>query len=139
MRQIKFRVWDSVWKSFIDPSKYEIIFSSTNTSFGKMILKWNDYFPEEMFYSPNQTLNQFTGLHDKDGKEIYEGDILFNDMSEWKYSVSWDDLLFAFILNHVESQTWIFLHEINEDINCFEVIGNIYENSNLLENENRRN
>lgn len=71
----------------------------------------------------SETVGQYTGLTDKNGKEIYEGDILkwnekewgspFNEVVEWDYS--------QFNIRANDWKEW-----------C-EVIGNIYENTNLLE------
>lgn len=75
-------------------------------------------------------LMQFTGLKDKNGKEIYEGDIvsLYDPYTESIYSapVIWDDpnCRFAIMYTFVD-----FDFLIVDDI---EVIGNIYENPELL-------
>ena len=72
------------------------------------------------------TLGQFTGLHDKNGKEIYDGDIV-------KYKNMLGKIIFlqgAFQLSDFyEEEEWI-LGYINEEL---EVIGNIYDNPELLE------
>lgn len=129
MRQIKFRVWDNVYQTFIDKTKYEIVFSSSNSSFGKMILRWNDYLPEEMFYPPNQVLNQFTGLLDKHGKEIYENDILKvkigGDLQDNHWTVDSLEQL------HIEFSRDDSYYRFTE----VEIVGNIYENSELLNNK----
>ncbi len=81
---------------------------------------------------------QFTGLKDKNGAEIYEGDVLY-----WsafgRYSVEWDDLTACFTTTCVEkvaTEAFMYtnLFELNEDetINSCEVIGNIHENPDLL-------
>jgi hypothetical protein len=67
---------------------------------------------------------QFTGLLDKNGKEIYEGDIIraFDSMGEAiKHEIKWRQDLCAFTAH----QKWI-------DESKFEVIGNIYENPELI-------
>ena len=84
---------------------------------------------------PNTTpIMQFTGLTDKKGKEIYEGDIL--RFERWPYDpsegdapydlapVSWKDG--GFVLNDVHRN---YLEGGEE----FEIVGNIYENADLLE------
>ena len=72
MREIKFRVWD------LSISKYRASLTlSANTG---AICSSN---PE------HYVLEQFTGLHDKNGKEIYEGDIL--SQGETRFIVKWDD------------------------------------------------
>lgn len=80
------------------------------------------------------TVGQFTGLTDKNGKEIYEGDIILAGYYKWKSKVVWDEKCARFIgLTNDKDVNIVYVDMVDkDDKSAVEVIGNIYENPELL-------
>lgn len=84
------------------------------------------------------TVGQFTGLEDNNGKEIYEGDILdctvfdFNgNDKQYRVKIEWCYTEFCgFVIG--KGGVWWNLHFLWEQDDEIEVIGNIYDNPELL-------
>ena len=85
------------------------------------------------------TVGQYTGMKDKNGTKIFEGDILIlNDMDGSKgiYEVFWDGNNGKFAIAQNGNRNYVEdfeLFERNEYFKLFMVIGNIYDNPELLE------
>ena len=81
------------------------------------------------------TLGQFTGVKDINGKEIYEGDIIEISTGidkKNKAIVEFD--CYGFFINSINDTDVCYLGELDIDIDTFiEVIGNVYDNPELLE------
>ena len=79
---------------------------------------------------------QYTGIKDKNGKEIYEGDIVelkvSNGCCEMTGIIIYDEYDLAFELKDIDNQTQECLWYQEQEL---EVIGNIYDNSELLKEE----
>ena len=110
MRTIKFRAWD---KNNLRMLEHE------------QLLKSSPYY-QSPFTRDDIELMQFTGLLDKNGKEIYEGDIIQNEFG--KKIVTWCDGGFYCDEEKTIMRIYFWLLELSK----IKVIGNIYENPELL-------
>jgi len=122
----------------------------------KKMYQWEDLTNEEigdMLRNPQEEIMQYTGLKDKNGKEIYEGDIVkgtWSDYSEKERPDLWTTMVIKFGEGEVDASDY---EEYSIDIIGFyteylsgcdtrpssilhykklEIIGNIYENKDLL-------
>lgn len=113
MREIKFRAWDKENKEMVE---VELL--------GKRVLLVKDGEWENI---ENFEVMQYTGLKDKNGKEIYEGDIVNCFRHEG----------FEFVTTRLGAhgiETQLGFYPFIEVYGYAEVLGNIYENPELLDN-----
>jgi uncharacterized phage protein (TIGR01671 family) len=117
MREIKFRCWDDKIKRMIS---------------------WEDMLLEEWFLGDLQgwddlNIMQFTGLYDRTGKEIWERDIVktFNIRDNIVGKIQWNNDRLTWMIHppswHKNTSEHLFYYRGH-----IEVIGNIYENPELL-------
>lgn len=128
MRRIKFRVWDKTFKMMLSPKLVDIDFNEGKIEVTTDILRYEEVYTDEI---KDFVLMQYTGLKDKKGKEIYEGDILKCKLHNGKYenyTIVWNEKDACFdALNKDKSNFMLAtIWRISE------VIGNIYENEDLL-------
>jgi uncharacterized phage protein (TIGR01671 family) len=133
-REIKFRAWDTVLKIMVPSFDNWIDFDGNYWTTPDVT---HDTTNTEIVRGHNYILMQFTGLTDKNGKEIYEGDLLklksinypHYEPYIWEVYYSPESMMFRFRNNvpyprNCDSDIW-GLHD-------FEVIGNIYQNPELI-------
>ena len=123
----KFRAWLKEENKMIEPS--DIL--SISFKLCEMTPNYLHGFEKEKYDFYDLELMQSTGLKDKNGKEIFEGDILFGHAGEdfWEI-VEFDIEEGKWIRRDIWYNSKLDLSEYNENM---EIVGNIYENPELLE------
>lgn len=137
-REIKFRAFSKKTKKMYK----EVIHVNINSSEGiwTTVLRNDPFEAKTVHYSiqpEHCKIMQFTGLKDKNEKEIYEGDIVIYDrgVGNWTgqrmsttHEIVFNDEVFAFVMKYGSSYIKLRKHWNY----IYEVVGNIYENPELL-------
>ena len=132
-REIKFRVWDHNLKEYIEDSNADPMISWD----GKVYCYERQKEGGDVLVSGirNITVQQYTGMVDKDGKEIYEGDLLRMITEGMVYEVVYNSEYTAFTCRvhnyHLRADASDALCDL-WCVDCKEVIGNIFENPELI-------
>ena len=134
MREIKFRIWDNLEKDYLNEE--DIAIDNLNNIF---IFERYDSNDSELWYTrllpdpdnKRHVIEQCTGLKDKNGTEIYEGDIIKVEGDAEIYRVEW--IYSGFGLEpRYNSPFYPILGNVKL-CKKIEVIGNIHENPELME------
>ena len=137
-RKIQFRAWDKKNKKMykragISPHN-DLQYAVKQEGGGSRYFNFDDLHIEQdsIYYPDDIILMQYTGLKDKNGEEVYEGDVL-----------KWDDTEETGYVEYMEETTEYVVDEWKEgnkrskghslsSVDEVEIIGNIYQNPELI-------
>lgn len=135
MKELKFRVWIKDEERYYDESdeeSYTIVPNGNVTYTSEAYEEDGVWFTDTTSATNDVIVEQYTGLKDKNGKPIYERDIVKVKQLKRLYVVTYRLYDASFIL---ENDEWEEIIHLSLDKDDFEVVGNIHENPELLEGE----
>ena len=132
MRKLAFRAWDKKNKGFIAGFNMVNFHSYYNKGLEPHVYRY-----DVEWKLSDIELMQFTGLKDKNGKEIYESDLLMCEEGI-RYKLEWEEQYGGYRVYFWEGKDWDWDEQIDDMYDyqtkriSLEIIGNLYENPELL-------
>ncbi len=135
-RNLKFRAWDKLQNKFLYPYPNGFDILGETTCFDLIGMQIKEFTPNltTLERLNDVIITQFTGIYDKNKKEIFEGDILKVELFTKPYLITYgnSEKFGASFCVESKHSTW-YLCKIWADSS--EIIGNIFENPELYEVE----
>ena len=122
-REIKFRAWGKETEEYF--KVLAIDFKSKIVSCRHLKLKYDPFNQINLNYL---VLEQFTGLKDSNGNDIYENDLVLLDLDDSPYQVIFDEGKFE-----LSNDFLGLVYDLDEEYMDCKIIGNIHEDKELLE------
>lgn len=122
MKKLKFRVWTGIGM------EYDVVAGNLGNFYAKIDPNDTACLNPTSKYHETTPIMQFTGRHDRNGKEIYEDDIVERVYDKRRYRV----------IYNLSDLAYTCVYQGGDELLCdydFNVIGNYYENPELLVNK----
>lgn len=140
MREIKVRAWYKPYKQMCQVESLRFDGNGVYTA----VLIEEPFYDRKLVEADEIVIEQFTDLKDKNGTEIYEGDIIVqkplgSNKPGLRGKITYKEDHAAFMFEVYEREKvvmYLFLSEFSPEKTC-EVVGNIHENPELLEKEEK--
>ena len=126
MKKIKYRAWAKDLEKMFPVAEIDFV----NETVSLMIIENGKHIQNLIYSFENVILMQYTGLKDENGKEVCESDILKRETNKISILVvSWDEEHYQFRFKDTK-----YIHKMHCSLEYDTlIIGNIYENPELLE------
>ena len=129
---VRYRAWDSVKKEM-----FKDTFAITESGQVVVVEQESVASSPDYVFVDHLVIMQSTGLKDKNGRDIFEGDVLeIEDEGEvlGNAKLTWDKERAVFMIEAISVDDIAPFHEILSDESySYRVVGNVYENPELLE------